>query len=228
MSKIVLSIGGSLLNPGKPDLPYIRQTCSLLEKLKKLHTIAIVTGGGSSARTYANAIRSLSNNEFIADEAGISSTKQNSYLLIACLKDSAYPKVPDTFEDAAHALLTGKIVVMGGTIPGITTDADASLLAEKINADRVINLSNVDAIYDSDPRKNKNAKKFPRLSFSELVELATSNDQRKAGTHFIFDLLGCKIIARSKIETHFVNGKNLTDVENAINGKKHNGTIVCD
>ena len=51
---------------------------------------------------------------------------------------------------------------MGGTIPGIITDADAALLAEAINSRRLVNISNVDAIYDSNQKKIKMQKNTAR------------------------------------------------------------------
>ncbi|MFH1284956.1 MAG: UMP kinase [Candidatus Micrarchaeota archaeon] len=223
---IVLSLGGSTINPGKPDVSYIRKLASLLVKLNKREPIAIVVGGGSVARDYAKAARELGANEFLADETAVISTHQNAMLLVCALGESAYPRVPRDFEQAAEAALLGKIVVMGGTIPGITTDGDSALLAEKLGARRLVNISNVSGIFDSDPRKNKNAKKLARMDFAQLIELANCSDDRKAGTNFVFDLFACKIIARSRIETHFVSGKELNEVEKAIKGEKHGGSIV--
>jgi len=39
-------------------------------------------------------------------------------------------------------------------------------------------------------------------------------------------MLACRLIARSKIETHFVSFKNMNDLENAVEGKTHGGTVV--
>ncbi|MBI5158732.1 UMP kinase [Candidatus Micrarchaeota archaeon] len=223
---IVLSVGGSLINPGTPDLVFLKNIASLLRDECKKEPIGIVTGGGAAARTYADAIRKAGGGEFQADEAAILSTKQNALLLIAALGDVAYPLVCRDFDEAAEASVTHKIVVMGGTIPGITTDTDAALLAEKTGAKRLINLSNIDAIYDSDPKKNKNAKRYAELSFEKMLELASESDKRTAGTHFIFDLVACKIIARSKIVTHFIHGRDMECVKSALAGKKDHGTIV--
>jgi len=223
---IVLSVGGSLINPGEPDVKYLQRIAELLRHNRGLGIIA-VTGGGRPARTYANTIRALGGNEFMADETAILSTRQNAHLLIGAIgKKDGHVIVPQDFDEAARSALSGRIVVMGGTIPGLTTDADAALLAEKLQAERIVNLSNVDGIYDSDPRKNARAKKFAQMNFQQLLSLAMRSDERTAGTHFIFDVFACKIIARSRIETHFVNGKNLIDVENAMRGKKHGGTVV--
>lgn len=223
---VVLSIGGSLINPGEPDMGFIKEIASLLKKMP--YRFGVVCGGGKIARDYAKAVRGLDGNEFEADEAAVISTKQNAKLMISALGKQAYPTVISDFEQAGEVAVNEKVkfVVMGGTIPGITTDTDAVLLAEKIGAKRIVNLSNVDGIYDSNPKENPKAKKFDSLSFEELIALANKGDQRKAGTNFVFDLMACKLVARSRIEAHFVDGRKLDDVEKAINGERHSGTVV--
>ena len=218
---VVISLGGSIINPGEPDIGTIKKITNVFNKYKG--KIAITTGGGTYARVYANAVRSISKNEFFADEIGILETKQNAMLVISALKDVC-PYVPDDFRRAASLLNTYKCVVMGGTIPGITTDADAVMLAEVIGAKKLINISNVDAIYDKDPRK-KGAKKLSKLSLDELVKMAEKFDKRKAGTHFVFDVLAAKLAARSKLEIHFVN-KDIKNIKAALEGKKHSGSVV--
>jgi len=225
---VVLSIGGSSINPaGTPDLEFLRAMAQLIKKSK--NCFGILAGGGSIARTYAKAARELGSGEYEADSIAITSTKQNAQLVVAALATAGidvHRTVAPGFEEAKEAAAIRKVVVMGGTIPGITTDTDAVLLAEAIGAKRVVNISNVDAIYDSDPKTNPAAQKFVRMNYEELVQLAGASDKRLAGTNFVFDMLACRLIARSKIETHFVGGKNRSDVENAIEGKKHNGTVV--
>ncbi len=223
--KTVLSVGGSSVNPtGRPDCDYISSLSSLLKESKL--KFGVLVGGGKPAREYASAVRALGGSEYDADSVAIMSTRQNAALLVTALGDAACPVVLTDFEDAKEASRTYRIVVMGGTIPGITTDTDSVLLAEATGAKRLVNISNVDGIYDSNPKTNRNAKKYSSLSYGQLIELATASDKRSAGTHFVFDLLACKLIARSKIETHFVASSNLSDIKNAINGKKHGGTVV--
>lgn len=222
---VVLSVGGSTMSHnGKPDIEFLKKIAAILKKSK--HTFGIVTGGGNTARIYADAARELGANEFEADAVAILSTKKNAHIMRYALKGLAYQNVLDDFEEARAVAEHHKVVVMGGTIPGITTDTDSVLLAEAMEAPRLVNVSNVDAIYDSDPKVNKNAKKFSKLTYEELNMLAAKSDMRKAGTHFVFDMLACKLIQRSGIETHFVSGKNLKDLEKAIDGKPHGGTIV--
>jgi uridylate kinase len=222
---VVLSIGGSCINPdGNPDVKFIKDISNLIKKSDE--RFGILVGGGSAARVYAKAARELGASEFDADEIAIMSTRQNAMLLLQAMRDFAYPVVFKDFEEARKAFFSSRVVIMGGTIPGITTDTDAVLLAEAIGAKKLINISNIDGIYDSDPKKNPNAKKFDKMSYEELANLAAASDKRMAGTNFVFDMLACRLIYRSKIETHFVSGKNLKDVKAAIDGKPHSGTVV--
>lgn len=226
MQRMLLSIGGSLINPGKPDVKFLKKLVALIMRMRPKFQFAVLCGGGQPARDYANAVRGFGGNEFVADEAAILMTQANAFLVISALGEHAYPCVMANFTDAAEAAAsTDKVIVMGGTIPGFTTDADAALLAEKIGAKKLVNLSNIDAIYDRPPKK-PGAKKFASMTHEQLVRLANEYDMRKAGTNFIFDNVACKIVARSKIETHFVNGRDLKQVEAAITGGKHKGTVV--
>lgn len=229
METVVLSVGGSVINPGSPDIDFLKSFAKLLIKLSAQRRIAVVCGGGKPARDYAHGVRALGASEFTADEAAILLTRANATLLSAALGEAAYPGVMDDFTSAARASTstTKRILVMGGTIPGITTDTDAALLAEKLGAKKLFNLSNVDALYDRPPNK-PGAKRLSTISHAGLVKLANAYDLRKAGMNFVFDIIACKIVARSNVETHFVSGKDLKDVEAAIAGRKHSGTVVRD
>ncbi|MEM3625312.1 MAG: UMP kinase, partial [Candidatus Bilamarchaeaceae archaeon] len=172
---VVLSIGGSCINPGgKPDTKFIKEFCEIIRNSKD--KIGIVVGGGRAAREYAEAARELGASEFDADDIAIISTRQNAMLLLVGLGKDAYPVVLTDFANAKKAATTSRIIVMGGTIPGITTDTDAVLLAEAIGAEKIINVSNVSGIYDSDPKKNPNAKKYEKMTYDELITLANNSD----------------------------------------------------
>jgi len=223
---IVLSDGESLINPGEPNKKFIQELAGLLVKIHEKTPVAVVTGGGVPSRKCAKAVKELGGSQFLSDEAAVLSTRQNALLLIAALGEHAWPSVPTNFDEAACACCH-RILVMGGTIPGITTDTDCALLAEMTRAKRIVNASNVDGIYTADPKKDRSAKKLNKLSFEQMLELASKSDRRVAGENFVFDVIACKIIARSRIETHFV-GQDIGDIESAILGKKHSGTVVGD
>ena len=219
---VVISLGGSLVNPGRPDVTFIKSFSQLLASLP--YRYGIVVGGGSYARVYAQALRDLGGNEFEADYIGIEETWQNALLIATALKPYAYSKVVKDFRDAPLLLKNFKAVVMGGTIPGITTDTDAVLLAEAVGAVRLVNVSRVGAIYDRPPEE-EGAKPFRELTTQQLMELALKYDTRSAGSHFVFDLVACKLSLRLNLELHFVSG-DIGEIEKAIKGEAHEGTVV--
>ncbi|RLI76856.1 UMP kinase [Archaeoglobales archaeon] len=192
--KIVLSLGGSVFG----DVDRIKKFAEAIEEIN-CEKLFVVVGGGKTAREYINKARKLGADETFCDYIGIGVTRLNAMLLISTLKD-AVKKVPKDFVEAYELSKMSRIVVMGGTFPGHTTDATAALLAEFVGADLLLNATSVNGVYSEDPRKNKNAKRFERLKANELVEIVRRGEIR-AGSSNVIDLLAAKIIERSKIKT---------------------------
>jgi uridylate kinase len=225
MDIVVISIGGSVLVPENDDADYIRSLASMLNEISALYKLFIVTGGGKIARYYITTGRDLGATEENLDQIGIDVTRLNARLLIQALGDSAYPKPAIDIDEAIYAGQKFGIVVMGGTAPGHTTDAVSAMLAEKVGAIGLVNATNVDGVYESDPRKNPDAKKFDKMSFDQLNSLV-SGDHEKAGPNVIFDPKGTKIIEGMKVPLHVCNGRNIEALKNAILGKEFEGTVV--
>jgi len=221
--KIVISIGGSVLarelQPGK-----FAAYAEAIKEIGKDHTVFIVTGGGKAAREYIKVARDLGSDEATCDLIGIELTRLNARLLIAALGDAAYYEPPLNYKEARNASLTGKIVVMGGVTPGQTTDAVSAVLAEYTGSDLLINATSIDGVYTSDPKKNKDAKKFETMTPHQLIEIVMKTEM-VAGANSPFDLLAAKIIERSNIRTIVLNGEDPKTIVDAIH-KKNTGTII--
>ena len=125
---------------------------------------------------------------------------------------------------AAKRFAEGKIVVMGGTEPGHTTDAVATMLAVELGGARVINATSVDAVYSDDPRKNPDAVRYDRLTIEELDALVYKD--HGAGKSSVFDPLGVQIAKKEKIDIQMVDGRNLAELEKAILGQPFSGTYI--
>lgn len=225
METVVISIGGSVLVPDANDADYIRSIAELLIKLSDDYKLLVVTGGGKIARFYINLGRSLGISEKELDELGIGATRLNAQLLIQTLGERVNIKPALDVGEAAELAEKHQIVVMGGTVSGHTTDAVSAMVAEKASAVRLINATNVDGVYDSDPKKNPDAKRFDKLTFDQLNSLVPG-DHGKAGPNVIFDPKGAKIIEGLKIPLMVCNGRDLAALENAISGKAFEGTRV--
>lgn len=223
--KIVISIGGSVLVPDEIDEKFIKNFAQLARELHKKHELVIVTGGGKTARKYIKLARSFGASEVFCDLIGIETTRLSARLLSSAIGQEASLEPPKDHIDGLKALNFKKIVVMGGTHPGHSTDAVAALFAEYIYADLFINATDVDGIYDKDPQKNKDAKRYDKLSIEELVDMVKSQSLG-AGKYELIDILAAKVIQRSKIRTIFLDGRNLENMKAAIEGKKFIGTVI--
>ena len=200
--KIVVSLGGSVFGN---DVERIREFGRVLDTIAEKNQLFVVVGGGKLAREYIGKARELGASETFCDYIGIAATRMNAMLLISAMK-SAAKKVPVDFLEVEETSKYSKAVVMGGTFPGHTTDATAALLAEFVEADLLINATNIDGVYSDDPKKNKNAIKYDRMSPAQLVEIVAKGSMR-AGANVVIDLLAAKIIERSGIKTYVILGE---------------------
>ena len=164
MDRVVVSIGGSVLIPEKDDAKYIKALADMLRDVSKEVEIMVVCGGGKVSRYYSKTGKELGGTTYQLDELGIGVTKVNAKLLDIALGDAGIGKVPQTAEECASERHIGKVPVMGGTEPGHTTDAVAAMIAKACDADRIVNASNVDAVYTDDPRTNPNAKMLDKIT----------------------------------------------------------------
>lgn len=211
---VVISVGGSILAKDLNSDRFISYANALVA-LAKEHRLVVVTGGGVAARDYINVARSVGANEVACDFIGIEVTRLNAQLLISALGDNAFPEPPRTYKEAEAALTSGKIVVMGGVIPGQTTDAVSAILAEYMGADLMIIATSVDGVYSADPTTDPDAVKFEKMTAKELVNIVMSTEM-KAGSKSPVDPLASKIIERCKIETIVMDGNDPVAVSEVV------------
>jgi uridylate kinase len=222
--RIVLRIGGSVVaSPLNAEL--MGKYAGLLENLRKRgHEIAVVVGGGALAREFIKAAKSLELSEKAQDEIAISVSRVFAQLLLKKLDESACKNVPLTVDDAVKCLREGRIVVLGGLKPGMTTDTVAALIAEEANADLLVKATNQDGVYDKDPRKHADAVKLDHLSFNDLSGVFAEGKHR-AGIHQVIDPEAVKILGRNRLRVVVVNGFKPDNVLMAVEGKRV-GTVI--
>jgi len=232
--KSVIKIGGSLLftKDKELDIIKIQEFCKIFKKVEYFGTHVIICGGGKIARVYIDAVRSFHGNEALCDTFGIDLSQINSKLLISSFQDFAYPLVPKTMEELSLALLFGKIIVMGGLQPGQSTTSVALEVAEFIKAEELVILTDVEGIYDKDPKKFNDAKLLKSLTYSDLQEIiinSSGDKQAAAGEYRIFDAVSLQILKRSKIKIIVMSGKDLKEFEKYWKGEKDiTCTVISD
>ena len=222
--KIVIAIGGSILLK-EYDYQKFQEYSEILKSLSNEHELFVVVGGGKPARDYISVIRDLNGGEAQCDDIGIEVTRINAKLLLTALGDCAYQRVPHNFQEALEFSASGKIIVMGGTEPAHSTDAVSAILAEYIHADKLINLTSVDGMYNKDPNKYEDAELIKEITASEMMDFISGKDT-KAGTYEFFDMTAIQMIKRSSIETVIANGYTPENLTKVINGEDIGTKII--
>ena len=219
---IVIKLSGRVF--GIEQTKDLKDYARFFVKISKNCQPILIAGGGKIARHYISNARSSGADESTLDELGIEISRLNAKLLIYALKDKAYPHPPTTLPEVKNAVESGLIVVAGGLHPGQSTNGTAALIAEKVNASEFLNATDVDGIYDSDPNKNKKAKKFKRIDLKDLRNLLVHEDSM-AGGYDLMDIVALKVIERSKIKTRIIKA-DIKIIEKALKGMRTGTEII--
>ena len=226
MKPIVMSVGGSIFNPEGFNFNFVKKLKSVLTKVAKKRKVVVVCGGGKTARNYIIPLRNAGVNEKRCELIGIGITRMNARFFLNFFGKIASQHVPASMKEVSNLLKRSSIVFTGGLrfVPDSTSDGTAAGLANYFKTD-FINMTNVKGLYTKDPRKFRDAKFIPKISFNSFNKI-TSKMKYKAGQHFVLDQNAAKIIKKHKIKTYIV-GPDLKNFEKLIKGKKFTGTIIC-
>lgn len=223
----VLSLGGSLIAPPNGlDAKFLKKfKATILELLKANYRFIIVCGGGQTARLYQSAAKQVG--ELPSDDVdwiGIHATRLNAHLMRTIFRKQANKVVVKN--PTEKIIWKEKVLIAAGWKPGFSTDFDAVCLAKNFNADTVINLSNIDYVYDSDPRKNPKAKKLENVDWKAFRKIV--GNKWIPGANVPFDPIAAKMAQAEKMKVCFVKGQSLGELKKAVAGKKFKGTVIND
>jgi uridylate kinase len=225
--KIVIRLGGSVFCPsGEPDTAYVKKFSEAILKISAKNEIIVVVGGGRMARSYIRSALNLGAGREEADWVGILAARLNAQVLLCSLGKKACKKPAYTLEELSCFCGTGKIIVMGGLRPRQTTDAVAMEAAKTIGADLIVKLTNMDGIFDKDPKAHKDAKLIEKMSPEKLLVMVSA-DELTPGKSVIVDPVAAKLLAGLKTKMIIVSAADLKNAEAAIEGKKFRGTVVA-
>lgn len=227
--KVLIKFSGEAMS-GKNghglDFDYIKEICL---RIKEIHdmgvNVGIVCGGG-------NFLRGRDTKEMdreTADYAGMLATIMNAL----ALKDTFLKLGVEVYNQsglsvavmddvnsssAIAAMNEGKIVVFGGGTgkPFFSTDTGAALRAKDIQAELIIKLTNVDGVYDKDPNKYDNAKKYETITFDEVIE-------QELG---VMDLTAMEICRDNNIEIIVTDINNNECMKKAVMGEKIGTNVI--
>lgn len=224
-SYIVCSLGGSLVVPksGFDDV-FVKNFISLIkERVEKGSRFIIIVGGGATCRNYqesAGRVRDVSNTDL--DWIGIHTTHLHAHMLKILFGDISSSEI---ISDPTVAIDTqSPVIIGGGWKPGWSTDYDAILLAERFGTGRVVNLSNIEHVYSTDPRVQPDAEKFTELSWEKYRSLLPS--EWSPGLSTPFDPIASAQAEKAGISVSICGGGSIENIAKCLDGDAFTGTII--
>ena len=221
----VISLGGSLIVPEEIDVKLLKDFAALINaRVAQGEKFVLIAGGGKTTRKYQAAARAI-HGDLARDDVdwiGIHATRLNGHLLRTVFKDVAYPHV---VKDPTRAIPKRyPVIVAAGWKPGWSTDYVAVRIAKNLGAKRMVNLSNIDYVYTTDPKKDPSAKKIEATNWKDFRALLPPTWD--PGLNAPFDPIAAKEAERLHLEVAIMNGHNLDELDNYLSGKPFKGTIV--
>jgi uridylate kinase len=229
MERIAMVIGGSILAPSDLSPDFLGTVADKLREWSKDRQLFVVVGGGSPARRHIEAARATGVSEGDLDRIGIQATRLNAQTLACVLRKrgaNANLEIPVTTAQALRLGTQHDVIVMGGTVPGHSTDYVAVELAVEGKCARFVDATNVAGVYTSDPNKHKDAKLKTDLTFEEMLGIIEEREWSTAGAPGVIDGPSTVLIATKGVPTCVVDGRDLDNLGKAVRGEAFRGTRI--
>lgn len=217
-----MSLGGSVFVQEKINVEFLTGFVDLIKRFVPEHEFFIIVGGGKTARHYQEVLKNFSGKKDDLDEVGIMATRLNASLVQKAFGDLADKNLIIDPENLNFD--EKKIKIGGGWKPGRSTDYVATKLALTLGEKNILNLSNIDYVYDSDPQITPTAKPIEKMTFAELAKLVGNDWQ--PGANWPFDPIALNLAKENKGRVIFLNGKNLVNLEQYLLGQAFVGTVI--
>lgn len=222
---IVVSVGGSLVVPDGISTDFLSSFRRyVLEHIARGFSFYIVAGGGSTARRYQHAAGDVRGDLHPEDMdwLGIHATRLNAHLLKTLFKEEAQEKIVKN--PTRDIRMKRPITIGAGWRPGWSTDYCAVMAGKRLGAKTLVNLSDIDYVYDKDPDTDPTATPFPKLSWDEFRSLIP--DRWDPGLSSPFDPVAAKAAQELGMEVAIINGKKLSEFDKYLQGQDFIGTVI--
>ena len=219
MQTTIISLGGSVIIPDKLDLNFLKKFKALIKKYSKKQKFIIICGGGKLARNLqkkAKKLKGITDKDL--DWLGIYATRINALVL----KKFFNIKGEIITNPKEKLVLKENIIMAAGWKPGFSTDYDAVLLAKNIKANKIINITNIDYVYNKDP-KLRGAKPIKQTTWKQLRKIV--GNKWSPGLNMPFDPIASKQAEKLKLKV-IITGKNINNLKKVLENKSFKGTLI--
>lgn len=207
----IISLGGSTLFNGDfafNDV-FILKFKSVLRSLKGMKFI-IVVGGGKTSRFYVDELKKLDRKYDLSltekdyDFIGIAATHINALFLSKVFDGLVFDTVDEFDEKLVKRFMASDkpILFVYGKKPGRTSDYDATEFAVRMKQKQILNITNIDYVYDRDPTKYKNAQPIKELSWNAYFKII--GHRTESSGHYPFDPKASELCRKNHIKVDLV------------------------
>jgi uridylate kinase len=223
----VLSFGGSLVIPdGGIDTKFLIQFNKFIRSQVSSYKrrFFITVGGGAVMRVYRDAAKKVHGKitNLDLDWLGIHATRLNAQLVRTTFIDMADPRIIKHYEIILK--IDKPVAIAAGWKPGHSTDYCAVTLCQDYGVKEVINMTNVDLVYDKDPRKFQDAKPMIDISWAQYRGIA--GNKWIPGMNLPFDPIASQLAQNLGITVKILNGRKLDNLAKALDGKPFIGSTI--
>jgi uridylate kinase len=219
---IIISLGGSLMVPDDIDAKFLKDFKKYILKFSKKFNFVILVGGGKTARNYQKVLSDFGVKNIEKDWIGIFASRLNAELVKNIFDKNSHKEI---ITDPTKKFTTQKNIIIGaGWKPGNSTDYVSVITAKTYNIKTIINLTNVDYVYDKNPKDFSNAKHFENISWKDFQKIVGT--KWSPGLSMPFDPRASLIANKQKMKVVIINGSKLKELEKFLNNKKFIGTII--
>ncbi len=219
---IIISLGGSLVAPNDIDVGFLKNFRHSVVKYLSKKKFFIFVGGGKVCRNYQKALSEFGADNKDRDWMGINVSRLNAEVVKQSFDKLCFDKV---ITDPTKKVNSRRdLAIFAGWKPGWSTDYCSVMLAKNMGIKTIINLTNIDYVYDKDPNKFPNAKPLKEINWKEFRKLV--GDKWTPGLSVPFDPRASKMAEILKIKVVMINGKYLQRLEDFLNNKTFLGTVI--
>lgn len=221
----IISLGGSLISTSDGiQVDFLRKFReAIINQIAVGKKFVIITGGGNMARESiksASEVVQLNNDQ--KDMIGIAATRLNACIVRNVFLEFACDKLIHNPTDKIE--FNKPVMMSGGWKPGHSTDYVAAYFAERFNIETILNLSNIDYVYTSDPRVDKEAKIIKQTSWADFQELVGTTWE--PGLNAPFDPIASMKCGENSTRVVICHGKKISNWEKIFNNEEFEGTVI--
>lgn len=223
---IVLSLGGSILAPEAIDGVFARRFSELIKESTigvNSKKFVIIVGGGKIARLYHKGLDEAGfATSTDLDQMGIYTTRTNAQFLRLVMSDIADEQLISNPDEIANS--NKPVILGGGWKPGASSDYVATRVAVTMGISTVVNLSNISYVYTDDPKNNPKAERISETNWENYLKLIPN--EWNPGLNTPFDPIASKHAWEHNLDVVIMDGRNLTNFKDYLDGKEFQGTRI--